>query len=517
MQFYLNRRVISVFFMGLASGLPWVMIGSALTLWLKEAGIGRADIGYAGLIFTVYAINFLWSPLVDQFRFSLFRRIGSRRSWVLICQLVIAGSCLWLSTFDPSDSAKAVVLVALLIAFASATQDIAIDAYRVDSFAQTETQYISAAAAAATSGWWTGYAGLGYLPLRLSDLGWSWPSLYMLMGLLSLGVFAIISILPDPAHQQKTSQKESFLRYVSIASAISPGRRLLLCVQLASPLLVCIWAVLGSPGLPDALTESGAYLPSLILLVLLLCIAIGVQLARLPAAIPLHQAPNQDPLSRGLAWMLTALIAPLREFFIRNGLRFALGLLAFILLFKVGEAFLGRMSIVFYKEIGYSNTDIATYSKLVTWWLTIAFALLGGWINGKLGLIKGLFVSGCAMAATNLMFALIAVAGPRIDLYIAAVVLDGFTQAWSTVAFVSFISLMCNHAFSATQYALMASLGNLGRTTLSSISGQVVDWLEGNWALFFVLTSVMVIPSLLILLRLGSRVTQLETDAKNFR
>lgn len=517
MRFYLNRRVISVFFMGVASGLPWVMIGSALTLWLQEAGIGRADIGYAGLIFTVYAINFLWSPLVDQVRMTLFGRIGSRRSWVLLCQLVIGGACIWISFLDPASNVKFVVLVGLLIAIFSATQDIAIDAYRVDSFAQNEPQYISAGAAAATAGWWTGYAGLGYLPLRLSDLDWSWPELYLMLGAITLGICIITVCLPDPAYQQKGRHRESYDHYLAIASTSRQEYKLLLCLQLASPLLIVFWAVAGSPGMPQAIQDNSLYVPSLIGALLILCVLIGLQLNRLHEPDPASGAqPGQDPLNRILAWMLTALIAPLREFILRNGFRFAIALLSFIFLFKLGEAFLGRMSIVFYKEIGYSNTDIANYSKMLTWWLTIVFALLGGWVNARIGLVKGLFISGCAMAATNLMFALIAVRGPEIDLYITAVVLDGFTAAWATVAFVSFISLMCNHAFSATQYALMASLGNLGRTTVSSVSGQVVNWLDGNWALFFILTALMVIPGLVILLFLAKRVTQLETDAKNF-
>lgn len=515
MRYYLEKRVISVFFMGLASGLPWVMIGSALTLWLQESGIGRADIGYAGLIFTVYAVNFLWSPLVDQMRFNLFGRLGSRRSWVLLCQLVIGGGCLWVSFMDPASNAKFVVLVGLLIAVFSATQDIAIDAYRVDSFAPNETHLISAAAGAATAGWWTGYAGLGYLPLRLSDLGWSWPELYMLLGSITLGICVITYFLPDPAYQNRQGQQDSYQRYLAIAAAASQRRKLTLCFSLSLPLLICFWAIVGSPGMPEQITERSIYIPVLIVLELLLCGLVGIQMGSLytPANLG-SMLPAQSRLNRVLAWMLTALIAPLREFFTRNGFSFAIGLLAFILLFKVGEAFLGRMSIVFYKEVGFSNTEIATYSKMLTWWLTIIFALLGGLVNAKLGIVKGLFLSGIAMAGTNLMFAWIAVAGPDLNLYAAAVILDGFTAAWSTVAFVSFIALMCNHAFSATQYALMASLSNLGRTTLSTMSGQVVDWLDGNWSLFFILTALMVIPGLLILARLAKRVTQLESGAK---
>jgi PAT family beta-lactamase induction signal transducer AmpG len=157
------------------------------------------------------------------------------------------------------------------------------------------------------------------------------------------------------------------------------------------------------------------------------------------------------------------------------------------------------MSIVFYKEIGFSNSDIATYSKLIGGWLTIAFAITGGIINTRLGIIKGLFIGGLAMASSNLMFAWLASTGPDPQLFAAAVVVDGFTSAFATVTFVAFISYLTGHTYTATQYALMASLGNLGRTTLSAFSGELVDYLQGDWSLFFVLTALMVIPSLLLL------------------
>jgi PAT family beta-lactamase induction signal transducer AmpG len=206
------------------------------------------------------------------------------------------------------------------------------------------------------------------------------------------------------------------------------------------------------------------------------------------------------------------LVDPITEFFKRNGWQLAIGMLAFIFLFKIGEAFLGRMSIVFYKEVGFSNDDIAVYSKMVNWWVTIIFAILGSFVNLRLGIVRGLMLGGIAMAGSNLMFAWIAGVGPNTNLLLAAVIIDGFTAAWSTVAFVAFISLLANRAFTATQYALFASLGNLGRTLLSSYSGYVVNWLDGNWQLFFILTAVMVIPSLIILFALRKSLTRLEQN-----
>ena len=170
------------------------------------------------------------------------------------------------------------------------------------------------------------------------------------------------------------------------------------------------------------------------------------------------------------------------------------------------------MSIVFYKEIGFSNSQIATYSKLGTGLITIVFAFLGSLFNSRYGIVKGLFISGVAMAASNLMFSLIALKGPIESLYAIAIIVDGFTQAWSLVAMVAFISMLCDRAFSATHYALLASLGNLSRTLLSSYSGVMIDWLNGNWALFFLITALMVIPSLVFLFLIRHRLMALEQN-----
>ena len=182
----------------------------------------------------------------------------------------------------------------------------------------------------------------------------------------------------------------------------------------------------------------------------------------------------------------------------------------FIFSFKLGEAFLGRMSVVFYKEVGFSNSEIGAYSKLITWWVTIIFAVIGGAFTIRFGIYKGLMIAGIAMAASNLMFAIMAQVGPDPTLFIATIIIDGFTAAWSTVAMVAFISLLCNHTFSASQYALMASLSVLGRTVLGGSSGWVVDSLNGNWSVFFILTAIMVIPALILLHHLRKHIAVLQ-------
>ncbi|HEY7771911.1 MAG TPA: MFS transporter permease [Marinagarivorans sp.] len=501
---YCDRRIASIFLLGIISGLPWVMIGSALTLWLQESGLSRSKIGFAGLIFAVYSINFLWAPLIDRFSpaqlIRIKRGIGPKQSWIFACQIIIAGSCIAMSFFSPSNAAKTIVLMGLLLALASATQDIAIDAYRVQSFLPSQKDLISAGAAAATGGWWTGYAAIGFIPLALSDMGWSWPGLYQLLAGITL--LTALLCLAMPAAQPPSRHAGDALELPQCRNALQQSALLLL---MALPWCLALWAV-GGWAIPSDVQQSQWFIPVVIALEVVLFATILQQLSRLPSQYLRHNAPLRE---RVLANLYYTLILPLRDFFMRNGAQLALGLLCFIFLFKIGEAFLGRMSVVFYKEIGFSTTQIATYSKMLTWIVTISCVIPCGILNARLGLLKGLMVSGICMAASNLMFCAIALAGPIEWLYFATVVIDGFTSAWATVAFVAFISHLCSHQFSATQYALLASLGNLGRTLISSNSGLLVDLLNGDWALFFALTALMVAPSLILLWRLRFKLLNL--------
>ena len=424
-----DKRYLSIFLFGISSGFPWIMIGSVLSAWLKDEGLSRSAIGLFGIIFATYSFNFLWSPLVDKIKPPL---LGQRRGWIFAMQGCVVLLCLVMSQLTADQDLFYVALIGLLIAIASATQDIAIDGFRIDCIAQDDKDGMSAASSVATAGWWTGYGGLGAIPFFLADMtSWTWPNIYLLLGALMA-------------------------------------------------LLMCATYLANEPQIDrEALLE------------------------KITA-----KDTKQSPVFH---WIQTTLVTPFAEFFNRNGVKLAASFLLFIFLFKIGEAFLGRMSIVFYKEIGFSNSDIATYSKLLNWWVTIVFSLLGGLVNIRYGIYRGLMIAGVAMAASNLLFALIAQTGPSTSLLAITVIVDGFTGAWSTVAMVAFISLLCNRAFSATQYALMASLSVAGRTLVASSSGFVVDSLEGNWSLFFILTAVMVLPSLCFLYSIRHHIKRVES------
>ncbi len=212
-------------------------------------------------------------------------------------------------------------------------------------------------------------------------------------------------------------------------------------------------------------------------------------------------------------WLYKYVIAPFREFFSRCGLQLALSVLLLLLVFRLGEAMLGRMSLVFYVEVGFSTDQISFYQKFFGGLVTAGFSLLGAMINTRFGVIRGLFVAGVAMAGANLLFALLAIVGPNTNLFMLALLVDNFFQAFATVAFVSFISYFTSRTYTGTQYALMASISNFGRTTLAAGSGFVIDFLNGDWVSFFVLTTLMVIPGLCLLLWVGHLMKSYSNDS----
>ncbi|WP_440905180.1 AmpG family muropeptide MFS transporter [Catenovulum sp. SX2] len=515
LNYFKDRRLITIFFFGVASGFPWILIGSAMSSWLQEEGFSRSSIGLFGLIFVAYSINFLWSPLVDRIKLTvLTNKFGQRRSWILLTQSILIILTYQLSQTSMQQDLSAIALLGFLIALAGATQDIAIDAYRIDLLQDKDSNYMASGSAMATSGWWTGYAGIGAIPFYLVDqAGLSWQQAYLLLALVLLVLSINTLFAKEPATNRSQIQLSIQQQYLHNISQVGASK-LLFPILVACIIGLILYANLGYPNWPTSFTllsplASISLIISLVLVLLVVLLGKLNTLASSNNTSPLQMTDNHKALNKTLAWLLTTMVAPIQEFFSRNGFKLAVSLLLFIFLFKLGEAYLGRMSIVFYKELGFSNSDIATYSKLINWGVTILFSLIGSVFTIRFGIFKGLFIGGIAMSASNLLFALMAMVGPNKALFAFTVIIDGFTSAWGSVAFVALLSVLCNKSFSASQYALMASLGTLGRTMLGSYSGVVVDWLDGNWAIFFVITSIMVIPSLLFLYLIKDSINQM--------
>ena len=431
---YLDKRMLKILLLGAISGFPWVLIGSSLSLWLKEDGLSRSTIGWAGLIFGVYAFNYLWAPLIDRIQIPfLTKKIGHRRGWIVLMQIMILCSLILWSMTNPTENLAFIITIGLIIAIASATQDITVDALRIEQIGEHEGKAMAAGAAMAVVGWWSGYKLGGVLSLFsaefLQNVGIEnyWQITFLILGsIVILMNIGLIFINEDDNHERRIKQKEN-----------------------------------------DKLIS--------------------------------NKIGDENFLTKFLTWISGTISGPIISFFKKNGFSIAIGILAFVFLFKVGEAFLGRMSIIFYKEIGFSKADIAIYSKTLGWITTVIFTLMGGLFVIRSGVLTAMFLAGIIMASTNLLFTILAWSDKSELLFAVAVIFDDIAAAFATVAFVAFISLLVDRSYTATQYALLASIGTAGRTTLASSSGALVDWLNGDWGIFFILTALMVIPSLIIL------------------
>ena len=431
---YFDKIMIKILLLGAISGFPWVIIGSSLSLWLKEDGLSRSTIGWAGLIFAVYAFNYLWAPIIDRVKIPwLTSKVGHRRGWIISMQTVILTSLICWSLINPTTNLTLVISIGLIIAIASATQDITVDALRIEQIGEHEGKSMQAGAAMAVVGWWTGYKLGGVVALSAAEF----------------------------------FQKIGFENYWQVTFLI-----------LGILIIVCnIGLMFINETQPEARTENQIQTDKMIE----------------------DKLGSSNLMTKIIAWLTGTIIGPVISFFKKNGFNIAIAILGFVFLFKIGEAFLGRMSVIFYKEIGFTKTDIAFYSKGLGWVTTVIFTLLGGLFAIRSGVIKAMFVSGILMASTNILFSLLAWSGKSELLFAIAVIFDDMAAAFATVAFVAFISMLVDRTYTATQYALLASIGTAGRTTLAASSGALVDWLNGDWGIFFIITAVMVVPSLIFL------------------
>ena len=340
---YRDVRMLRILLLGAISGFPWVLIASSLSLWLKEEGLSRSTIGWAGLIFGVYAFNYLWAPIIDRIQIPfLTKKLGHRRGWIVLMQVAILISLIVWSFINPTQNLALLITVGLIIAIASATQDITVDALRIEQINANEGKSMAAGAAMAVVGWWTGYKLGGVIALFTAEyfekIGISdyWQATFLVLGVVIILMNIGLMFVHEPIKTDRQARQRETDKLIQ-----------------------------GKLGSRNIITTFISYITG----------TIG---------------------------------GPIISFFRKNGFAIAVGILGFVFLFKIGEAFLGRMSIVFYKEIGFSKGQIAIYSKTLGWITTLVFTLLGGIMAMRVGTIKTMFVAGGLMALTNLLFALLA-------------------------------------------------------------------------------------------------------------
>ena len=389
----LNPRVVTVLFLGFSSGLPLALSGGTLQAWLTVEDVDIKTIGLFSLVGLPYTLKFLWSPLMDRFIVPIF---GRRRGWIALSQLALIGLILGMSVTSPQNGLWFLALLAFCLTFVSASQDVAIDAYRTEVLRERER---GMGAAVSVTGYRVAMLVSGALALILSEyLGWR--ATYMLMALImSIGVVAVW-LGPEPE----------------------------------------------DPGTPPASMKDAV------------------------------EGPFKEFFSRTCVWSLLALIV----------------------LYKLGDAFAGSLTTTFLiRGVNFSVGEVGAINKGMGLASTIIGALFGGVLMARLRLFKALLIFGILQAVSNLSFMVLALVGKSYPLMIFTIAFENLAGGMGTAAFVAFLMILCNHSYTATQFALLSALASLGRVFVGPLSGVLVDGM--GWTVFFFTTFLFALPGLVLL------------------
>lgn len=469
LEVYLNRRVIAVLFLGFSSGLPILLILRTLSAWLADIGVDKSTIGLFGFVLAPYTFKFIWAPFMDRMSLPpLTSLFGRRRGWLLASQACLMVAIFALGQTDPTVDLFMTALAAFTVAFFSASQDIVIDAYRIELL--TEDQQGAGAANVVTGyrlGMWVAGAGALYIA---DQAGWS--SAYTVMALLILIGVATVLILPEP----DIDAPKQLFGEVTIADQ----RSRYLFLLLAAGLGVLLALIIGDQyGLRVGIVG-------------------GLITAALFAALSLV-------FNRSSAFREGA-IEPFQDFFQRNGVTIAVVILAFISLFKASDVLLTLMANPFYLETGFTKSQIAWVSGTFGFFVTFLGSYIAGLMIYRIGIMPGLWISGILMMASNLMFALQAYVGADYTLFHLTILIENLSGGMGTTAFVAYLASLCNRRYTAVQYALLTSfMQMLGKYLIVPSSGFLVESM--GWIQFFILSSLAGIPALILLWWLGKKVS----------
>ena len=504
-------RLFVVTVLGFASGLPLALTGQAMQAWLSVSGVDIATIGFLSLVGLPYTFKFLWAPLMDRFELPW---LGRRRGWLVLTQLALAGALLWMASTSPAGATRFFALLAVLVAFLSASQDVVIDAYRTDTLHASERGLGSSLfvlgyrLAMIVSG------GIAFIWVDPNQGGgWSWPEVYRFMAGL-MAAAAVLSAFALPkltvALVPSSVARRDLLGFLAVLVAVAVG--VFVSDRFAPPIaraLLGDW--LAGGAMPAAL--QGRWID---LAALMLGIAFTLPLAAWAARTARFET----------------LLGGLRSYFSQQG---AAAFLAFIVLYKLGDAFAGSLMTPFLLQaMQYSTAEVGVVNKVIGLWLTIGGALLGGALMLKLGLWRALMLFGVLQMLSNIGFWWLAVSGrgllPGLEIpafdwgfvkLVAATPVDGglllviaaenLSGGMGTAAFLAFLMSLCNQRFTATQFALLSAFASVGRVWVGPLAGVLAESI--GWPVFFIVSTIVALPALVMLWWMRAAVRALEYDS----
>jgi PAT family beta-lactamase induction signal transducer AmpG len=555
---YSSPAALALLVLGFVAGLPAVLVFSTLSVWLREAGVSRETIGFASWISLAYAFKWVWAPMLDQWRLPWLGALGKRRSWLVLSQVLIATGLVGMALCNPQTHLTLLIALAVTVAFASATQDIAIDAYRLE-IAEDRHQ----AALAAT--YMTGYriamllatagalfmAGLfGSTRVEYSHSAWAFT--YIAFALLIIPGLITSLLIREPPAAAPLPAAQSLFSFNHQLAAIGILLVLLISIPaMINALIAGAWpratlyalfiaASLSPPGwalqLPVRRTLRQArqglraerfdfvnQAVSVVVLVILLVAFTGGS-----------QSFYEGYWPRGLMYLLiclgclsapgrllmTPVLLPISDFILRYRWQ-ALILLGLIATYRMSDTVMGVMANVFYIDMGFTKEQIASISKIFGLCMTLLGAGVGGLLIIRFGILPILFFGGLASAGTNLLFLLLAGMGADVQMLVVTISCDNFSAGMASTAFVAYLSSLTNLKFSATQYAMLSSIMLLLPRLIGGYSGVMVEKLHNSnslltflerspalqfpaemlgYANFFLVTALLGVPTLLLII-----------------
>ena len=472
---FFNINSIRMLLFGFSSGLPILLVFSTLSVWLVKAGVSRSTVTMFSWAALAYSFKFIWSPLVDNLKLP-FKNFGHRKSWLILSQILIVLSLIFISLTDPSKFLVMTAIGSLLIAVSSATQDIVIDAYRIESGTQKVQGALS-------SMYITGYriamlvAGAGSLYLA-SYFGTetynpkTWQNVYLIMAcLMSIGILTTI-FSPEPKIKRKSN-----LTYTN------DQFRFLVSFFLALMVFIVVYSNFKN------LLDINTPIEKFIFTMFRLFISFFASAVTIYILIKIKIIPKKSALN--------VYAKPILDFIQRYG-KAALIILSLIALYRIADIVMGVVANIFYLEKGYNIKDIATYSKFFGVFATIFGGLIGGYSAIKFGTIKALFFGALVAAASNLLFAWLAISEANINSLIIVITADNISSGFAGAAFVVYLSALTSIKFTATQYALFSSLMILIPKVIAGYSGSMVDYM--GYSNFYIFTSRIGIPVLILII-----------------
>jgi PAT family beta-lactamase induction signal transducer AmpG len=479
LSIFTKKEVMIMGGLGFSAGLPIMLVFSTLSVWLVKAGVERSTVTLFSWAGFAYSFKFLWSPIVDKFQIPLLHKIGHRKSWLLITQILIFFSIILTSYSDPQNNLKFMAFAIVLIAFFSATQDIVIDAFRIESAPEKKqgplaSMYLAGyRIAMIVSG-----AGSLWLASIMSNENYQtevWKNVYQI-----IGFFMIIGFISTALCKEPTNNKVKKINYKNQ-----------LKFTFSTILSILIFFVFFL-NIPEVKVLNHFY--NFFYNIFKIVFSFGVALISLLILEKINFLPKKQ--SREI------FINPIIDFFKRYK-KIALMILLLIGLYRIADVVMGVMANIFYLEKGYEIKDIATFSKFFGLIATILGGILGGTFAMKFGTYKSLLIGAITAALTNVLFAFLAIIEKNLFYLATIIIADNLASGFAGAAFVVYLSSLTSIKFTATQYALFTSLMLFIPKLIAGYAGGIVDVID--YPSFFIFTAVLGFPVIFLIIFLNKR------------